>query len=101
MALSNILREPRREVVETAVGIGGAAFVIWLDWHFAAWATTGYTPAKDDMPYGLAFGLCLLLGAVLGLIGIGLITLTHTFGDWLCDGLERHWGLHLRRTRRY
>lgn len=37
MALSNIFREPRREITESAIGLGIFAAAAWADYHFAVW----------------------------------------------------------------
>lgn len=37
MALSNILREPRREIIETLVGIAIFIIPVYLDYRFGLW----------------------------------------------------------------
>jgi hypothetical protein len=81
MALSNILREPRREITETLVGLlvigilvaSGTAFGVWVHTHFTT------TPVE--------------LGMVVGLFPF------HNVGEDICNWLERN-GVYLRPRNR-
>lgn len=96
MALSNIFREPRREIIETLVGLAVVGPVILADYGFGRWLQT----LDETVP--LVVGM--LLGAVvivLVVCGGGLLAvLTHALGEDICNALERH-GHYLRPRRRY
>lgn len=92
MALSNIFREPRREITETLVGIVAAIVFMVLPCYFGSWLSH----FKDGPP--------LLLGAMLGLalegFVVGMFFFIHFIGEEVCDWLDDR-GLALRpRNRR-
>lgn len=93
MALSNIFREPRREIVETAVGflvvsvlIGG---FVWVDYYFAHWFWT--IVGDPSMPLFIAYGVGFL---AIGVACLGIL-IVHEVGDGICNSLQRR-GIHLR-----
>jgi hypothetical protein len=90
MALSNIFREPRREITESAVGIGIVAVLAWADYQFAQWVC-----AADDSPRVLG----MMLGAAIFMIACGILIITHALGDAVCNSLETR-GIHLRPRNR-
>lgn len=97
MALSNVFREPRRELTESAVGIlvffGGIA----LDYGFAVWFqgfSKDWGQGLCPIPIGMVFGLIFFV------LLLGLATLTHGLGEVTCDWLAEH-GVHLRPRVRY
>jgi hypothetical protein len=95
MALSNIFNEPRREIIESIVGIAVVGGFVWVDYTFAIWLQTMTTGLFDrDSP-----GVPWLLGIVLGPIALVLIViianLAHMVGDLICDILQDR-GIHLR-----
>lgn len=100
MALSNIFREPRREIVETLVGVGSFAAFLCPDYWFASWLKAASTSLPHDhgipipIPIGMAIGIAAML-----LIGVVLLMI-HLVGEEVCDFLARR-GLHLRPTQRY
>lgn len=96
MALSNMLNEPRRELTETAVGIGVAAGVCLLDYAFANWLAdvTAGTPARAPLAIWLAVGLVVIIFGGMAIVAI------HAIGDATCNALQRQ-GVHLRPRRRY
>jgi len=96
MALSNMRREPRREITETVVGLALVATLPAADCVFAA--------CVHD-PYGFWDGMGLgvvLLGAIaLGLILLcALALIIHALGEATCNALERG-GVQLRPRQRY
>jgi hypothetical protein len=101
MALSNVVREPRRELIESAVGLSLVGVAIWADWRYASWCLEGYAPNPAEVPYPIMFFVLLVVGLVLAAIAFGILVAAHGIGNWLCDGLERHWGLRLRPKQRY
>jgi hypothetical protein len=98
MALSNIFREPRREITESVVGIAAAGAVIggglWLDYEAALWL--GASKA-DGICLCMAF---LPLGVILtAILLMSVLELTHDLGDKLCTRLEAA-GIYLRPRQR-
>lgn len=91
MALSNIRKEPRREIMESVVGT--LAFILFL---FAcnplayALQATGMFGAVD-MHHGLAYTVSafILLAAFWIAVGLGIFLVhgLHNIGDFLCDML--------------
>lgn len=97
MALSNIFREPRREITESVIGILAVVPFGYLDYRLAsAWVAT----SKNAPPFPLAL-IVIGLGFLIALIAsVVFMLLTHEFGDWICNQLQTA-GLHLRpRNRR-
>ena len=96
MALSNIFREPRREITESIVGILALAAFGWLDWKYAEWL------CRDDIrcherPDLYALGM--ILGAALAIAIFIIVVFTHFLGDQICAALQRG-GIHLRPRNR-
>jgi hypothetical protein len=102
MALSNVFREPRRELTESAVGIAITVAVLGpvlgLDYLFGLWFYEFMGGAKaGPVGEGVLFGM--LIGAVVILVGglvifLGLLV-THAIGEGVCNALQRR-GVHLR-----
>lgn len=94
MALSNILREPRREITETIVGIVIFAVFVYLDSLFAHWLNTFtvYNPCPIPLGY--------LLGVLVTIIVALLTVLIHAVGEKTCNALARN-GLELRPKQRH
>lgn len=97
MALSNIFREPRREITESVVGLSVVGLLVYADYRFAAWLNEIVINDRHEplpLPLGMVFGLVCLLVIYLAL------AFTHTIGDTICDALDDA-GVHLRpRDRR-
>lgn len=91
MALTNIFREPRREITEFVVGIAVVGAIGVPDYYFATWfeAVSNGCPWPLGMIIGAAAGLCLVLAAIA----------THALGEGICDTLDRR-GLRLRPANR-
>jgi len=98
MALSNIKREPRREITESVVGIatffGGAGLYLWGVYSLLVWL--GVKSTGD-----FVFAMCMSLpGGFIAVVFLGfLLTFTHALGDTICDRLDGI-GLHLRPRNR-
>lgn len=94
MALSNIFREPQREITETLMGIAVASLFLWGDYHFALWFQHSLGDI-NQCPWPL--------GMMLGFVGVFFICLAcvgiHELGEALCDFLRRR-GLELRPKER-
>ena len=90
MALSNILRESRRELIETAIGAAIVLPLLYVDYRFASWAEeatlTHYSwgdHSSIPFPIGLLVGAGLIFLGILSLVGIH--KLGEVFADWLED----------------
>jgi hypothetical protein len=97
MALTNIFREPKRELIETVVGISLAAIPCAADYWFAAWLrarSLEYEPRNPiPLPIGMLFGLAIMAAFVVFMLII------HATGEVACNALERR-GIHLRPRNR-
>ncbi len=101
MALSNIFREPRREITESVVGLTVFGLAAWADYSFGRWLQeyahithsdgTGFDPVP--WPMGMIAGVLIAIGAVFVVLG------THALGDVICNALQRN-GIHLRPRQR-
>jgi hypothetical protein len=99
MALSNIFREPRREITETIVGfiaffgVGG----LWLaaDLWLAGW----FTRVVQDTSTNSYAAAAILVGPLLTGGLVILFHIVHRIGEDVCDALARL-GFELRPRRR-
>lgn len=101
MALSNIFREPRREITESVVGLVAVALPVYGDFLFAKWFQEATTPSNGPgcpWPIGMALGILIVIGTALFVTAA--VYLTHAIGDSICNVLQRR-GLHLRPRQRY
>lgn len=101
MALSNIFKEPRRELTESAVGIGvilvAAVPLGWLDYQLALSTST---PAKPEDFWLVLFLLGPFLIFVVSALVLAFFAVTHALGNAICNGLEKR-GIQLRPKQRY
>ncbi len=89
MALTNIFREPRREITETVVGAAPTVIFLYTDYRFARWLENAMPP---DNP------ICWELGMVVGGIGfvmvllliVLLLVIIHLLGELFCDLMGSH-----------
>lgn len=99
MALSNMLREPRRELTESVIGIIVFVAFTYADLRFATWIkqhTLGSGP--DGLGLPIVIGM---LAGVAAIIGLAIILfVTHEVGDSVCNALAKG-GLELRPKQRY
>ena len=96
MALSNIFKEPRREITETVIGATVFGVYLYGDYAAALWLqgiTGGYSDAIP-WPLGMAFGFCCTVVLFLILIVI------HFLGEKICGSLSK-FGADPRPRRRY
>ena len=96
MALSNIFREPRRELTESVVGTVVTGLLLWADYHAAHWFYLASGGEGKGCPWPL--GMILLPIVALGATCTFLF-IPHVIGEALCDALARR-GLELRPKRR-
>ena len=108
MALSNIFREPRREITETGVGVVAVALglivgspIIFADYFVALWfqQITG-GERQGGCPWFMGMMLIPLIIFVLGLVLSMVASVVHALGEATCAALDRH-GIRLRPDRRY
>lgn len=94
MALSNIFREPRREITESVVGIVSFVGVVGgiLYANYLVVTALGATKTVD-----LVFGSFFMIFVDMALIA--LLFLTHAIGDGICNVLQDR-GIHLRPRNR-
>lgn len=100
MALSNIFNEPRREITESALGVGLFAAAVFGDYHLAHWFH------KHDPTTDVFLGMVLLPILICCLLIMGALVLAggsiliHALGEGACNLLE-DFGIQLRPTQRY
>lgn len=97
MALSNIFREPRREITETVVGLGIFGLLGLADLGFAEWFLTVLAPISPDKKIA-AWVVSLAVGALLGVVLIVVCAGIHAAGEAFCNYLEAS-GIRLRPRR--
>lgn len=98
MALSNIFREPRREITEQAAGLLGLAVLLLP----AILMTLDYSKIEHTGGMPPTFLMAGFLGIATGIgwmVLLGLALLTHRIGEELCDFLANR-GLELRPKNR-
>lgn len=98
MALSNILREPRREITESLVGLTVFGAAVWADYAFDAWFRD-LDPPKTSQEAILGITLGMIVGVLLAAIVTFVLIVTHALGTAICNALEKR-GVHLRPRQR-
>ncbi len=96
MALSNIFREPRREITESVVGIAAIGLALAPSYWVAGWLSQ--MDQTIPMPVAILFGF-ILVGMAYLVVAI-FLAITHGVGDAICDTLDRR-GIRLRPRQRY
>lgn len=102
MALSNMFREPRRELTETAIGLALFGCAVGADYLFARWLQyqAGYSTvdqvSKANIPWGQ--GMC--IGVILACVCTIIAMVAHIVGESICDRLQDG-GIRLRPLRRH
>lgn len=91
MALSNIFREPQREITETVVGLVVASVIVYLDYEFAVWFQNCDWGSMGKPPLVIGF----IAGALLVPVAAFALHLVHETGDLVCDILD-DFGVRLR-----
>jgi len=100
MALSNIFNEPRREIIESAIGIAFSVVLCWGLWQIIYPLAERIQKTDTTMPFAVAVLIAILTLMVLFSIVLGSMALTHAIGDGICNFFQRR-GIYLRpRTRR-
>lgn len=96
MALSNMLREPRREITESVVGLLIFAVYMSVSYWFALWI------CEQDRatPFAVAMVFSMLGVFYVPFALMAVMFVVHVAGDIACDMLEAI-GVHLRPRQRY
>ncbi len=84
MALSNIGREPRREITEQVFGLIVLGALIAGDYKFGLW----FKQATGGDKYGCPWPLGMLFGVLAGGVLILLWYIAHAIGEIVCDWLK-------------
>jgi len=97
MALSNIFREPRREITESVVGVGallvfGGGYVRLIVWL----ADSLYRPGDN---YSGDLFACFLFSIVAMIVIWIVVAVAHRIGEAICNALQAS-GIHLRPRQR-
>lgn len=95
MALSNIFREPRREITETVIGVLTIVPITWLDYQFAVW----FHKVSGGDEHGCPLILGMFFGVFVAIAFISFVFFIHTIGEVVCDKLCDR-GLELRPKQR-
>lgn len=102
MALSNMRREPQREITESAIGVGALIVFVGLDILLAKGLMI-YSSAHgwdiEKAPFGMAMLMALLLSILLAIVLIGGTVFTHFLGEEVCGWMARR-GMDPRPTVR-
>lgn len=101
MALSNMVKEPRREIIETIVGLGLFSLFVFADYWFAVWFSyvTSWI-GSNGLQYDIPWPVGMLVGIIGLIIAIPIIVFIHFIGDEMCNGM-RNLGYDPRPTKRY
>jgi len=98
MALSNILREPRREITETAIGLSLIVLFCLADYYLADIVYSSMMMI-DDRHDNFLHVMSFIASALVIIVIIGGFVLAHSMGQSLCDWLQKN-NIHLRPKRR-
>jgi hypothetical protein len=95
MALSNIFREPRREITESVVGIAAVGVFVGADYGLALLLHDG--DKSLDLPACMAIVAVVVIVCCSALYAA--LQATHAIGDSICNALQAR-GIHLRPRQR-
>jgi hypothetical protein len=100
MALTNIFREPRREITETIAGIAAIVIVLGGLLAIGAKSVQFISPEMyEESPIGA--GIVALVVAVIVVFTTSVIlNVIHDVGEEVCGSLQKR-GINLRPKRRY
>lgn len=88
MALSNIRKEPRREITESLIGMVCVAGALWLDYAGSRFVNFVFF-LKGPCPIALAMILLPIVLLVVFLLGVLLVSVTHGLGEVVCGRLAK------------
>ncbi len=89
MALSNIGREPRREITESLVGIVVMVGGLWVDYRIASYFDPYHVTGPGLPPWWLQIVvLMIFIGIVVPMFTMLFLFLTHAVGEVACDILD-------------
>ena len=102
MALSNIFREPRRELIEQLAGsvavFGGVGAFLAADYGIVQFS--GWTGQSGEPPLAVAMIFIALLMIVAGMLLFLLLLVAHAVGESICGAMAER-GFDPRPKRRY
>jgi uncharacterized membrane protein YfcA len=85
MALSNFRREPRRELTESAIGIGFT--IVWLSADYFI-SSRLYHPVPKNFDWPILMFVMILVGMGAPFLAYLLLHLTHAVGEVVCGWLK-------------
>lgn len=91
MALSNIFREPQREITETVLGIVVVLPALAMAWKIADFLST----TQGAPPWVVCFGLSILITGIVIAISLAILVFIHFIGEEVCGALAER-GLEIR-----
>lgn len=105
MALSNIFKEPRREITETLVALSivlpVAAGFLYADYHFACrFSIATGDPRHADVLFWLGMFIGFLAGLMVLMMAVFAAVATHALGESICNRLQEA-GIQLRPRQRH
>jgi hypothetical protein len=85
MALSNMRREPRREITESVIGVVVFVGFLVVDYYLAKWLQAHVLLKNQDFSDLVAIMVFspLVIFCLVG-VGVMLVYLTHFFGEEVC-----------------
>lgn len=84
MALSNIGREPRREITEQLFGVAVLGALIVADYNFGLW----FQKITGGPDHGCPWPVGMIAGVMVFIILIGLWFAAHELGEIVCGWLK-------------
>lgn len=102
MALSNILKEPRREITETLAGLFIFVVLMWPDYKLGVLLRSLMVDSGGKPAFPVLFCMFLAaLGSVTAFFfGCLVLSAIHAFGEIICEFLDGY-GIRLRPKDRY
>ncbi len=97
MALSNIFREPRREITESVIGLLVTAPIFGWIYFLSGWLRDHDSTPIMPLSFYIAGALLFTLGGAA--MSAGILLITHAIGDGVCNALQRG-DIHLRPRNR-
>jgi len=89
MALSNIMREPRREITESVVGFIAFVGYIFVDYLVSQAMDPYYVTTRYSPPWGLTIVFVMLfVGIISPIVIFAAFYLTHAIGEMVCGWMK-------------
>lgn len=84
MALSNMLKEPRREITETVIGVALVSGFLFADYYFASWFVNADLSAEQRSIETVLF---MIMGFAVTVLFVTALICAHALGDAVCNWL--------------